>query len=84
MHCFKIIEIETGKVVAWARWGYPFTLSEEEKARRGEEIREEKARDEEEKVTRFPVGANEEACVEYFGSLDVMRDKYMRWDQDYS
>jgi hypothetical protein len=85
MHSFKIIETATGKLVAWARWGYPFRLTEEEKLER----QKEKAMDEEEKkksgfVTRFPVGANEEACLEYFGSLDVMREKYMKWNEDYS
>jgi hypothetical protein len=84
MHCFKVTETATRKVAAWARWGYPFTLTEEEKAVRDAE----KAQDEAEKAsgvaTRFPLGSNEEACVEFFGALDVMREKYMKWDEDYS
>jgi hypothetical protein len=84
MQCFKVTEVATGKVAAWSRWGYPFTLTEEEQAVRDAE----KVQDEAEKAngvtTSFPVGSNEEACKEYFGTLNIMREKYMKWDQDYS
>jgi hypothetical protein len=86
---FKITEAATGRVVAWSRWGYPFSLTDEEKARRdAETAREDKEREEAERAAgksgKWPEGANEEACREYFGAMDGMRGKYMKWDQDYS
>jgi hypothetical protein len=33
---------------------------------------------------KYPEVANVEACESYFGALDVMREKYLNWDQDYS
>lgn len=82
-------EIATGKLAALARFGYPFKLTGEEQAKRdAEKAREEKEREEKEKETgksvKYPEAANVEASVSYFGALDVMREKYMKWDQDYS
>lgn len=64
-------------------------MTEEEQARRDKEKgQDDKAREEAEKATgesmRFPEGANAEACAEYFGAMDATREKYMKWDQDYS
>jgi phage portal protein BeeE len=89
MKLFKITEVATGRLAAVARFGYPFKLTEEEQARRDEEkAQEEKAREEVEKETgksvKYPEAANVEACDWYFKTLDEMREKYMKWSQDYS
>jgi ribosomal protein S18 acetylase RimI-like enzyme len=34
-------------------------------------------------LSKWPVGANEEACESYFGTLDQMRESYVRWEEDY-
>lgn len=83
LHHLKITDVVTGKVVAWSRWGYPFTLTNEEREKREAQ----KARDErdnaEGKTRRFPAGANEDVCRAFFGALDQMRQKYIKWDEDY-
>ncbi len=86
---FKVTEAATGRLAALCNWGYPFSLTDEEKAARdAEKAREEKRWDEAERATgksmRFPEGANNEACKEFYGALEAMREKYIRWDQDYS
>jgi len=89
MKIFKVTEVATGRLAAVARFGYPFKLTEEEQARRDEEkAQEKKALEEAEKETgksaKYPEASNVEACEWYFNTLDEMREKYMKWDQDYS
>lgn len=86
MHLLKTIDASTGELVAWSRWGYPFTLTEEEKKRRDAEkaAEEERERADGEKSNKWPKGANRDACEAFFGSLDAMRERYVKWDEDYS
>jgi hypothetical protein len=66
---FKIVD-QTGELVAFCRWSFPYRLSVEEKAKREEEKRAKEARDREEgRDTAWPIGANRECCDEKFGSM---------------
>lgn len=67
---FKITEVSSGKMAAWARWIFPHTFSEEEKLERERE----KAKG---KSSEWPQGANLEVCDAKFGGLERLKDKYV-------
>lgn len=76
---FKITEVSTGKMAAWARWTFPYTFSEKEKL--------EKEREEEAKpkgYTEWPPGANLEICDAKFGALERLKNKYVDPETMYS
>jgi hypothetical protein len=77
VHMHKVTEVATGKLAAFDRWTYPFTLTAEEKEQREQD--KAKARNK----AFFPKGANEEAMLEFFGALDAMQVKYVREDNMY-
>ncbi|KAI4215471.1 MAG: hypothetical protein LQ351_001940 [Letrouitia transgressa] len=64
----KVVEEETGKLVAWARWRYPCTLTPEQE-REKEAIEQEKP--------QYPEGTNVELIEEFLGRLNELRSKYV-------
>ncbi|KAL9629199.1 MAG: hypothetical protein Q9204_005410 [Flavoplaca sp. TL-2023a] len=69
----KVVETETGKLVAFAKWKYPYSLTPEQQA--------EKARLD---LNRsYPPGTNEQLYEQFFGRLDTLRKKYLDEEKDY-
>ncbi|KAL8681927.1 MAG: hypothetical protein Q9186_002013 [Xanthomendoza sp. 1 TL-2023] len=69
----KIVETETGKLVALTKWNYPYTLTPEQQA-------------EKEKLDlgrSYPPGTNEKLYKEFFHRLDALRKKYYDDGKDY-
>jgi hypothetical protein len=69
---FKIVETSTGRMAAWARWGFPYVFSEEELRMQHEEKDE------------WPEGSNLEVCDVKFGGLHEKRERHTRRGEDYS
>jgi hypothetical protein len=69
---FKIVEARTGRMAAWARWGFPYVFSEEELGEREAE------------KDSWPEGSYLEVCEVKFGGLHKKRDAYARKDETYS
>lgn len=81
---FKITEDSTGKVVAFLRWAFPYTFTEEEKAERPKEKAEKKKlREELGYDPTWPKGANLEICDLKFGGLDAFKEKYVDEKETY-
>jgi hypothetical protein len=80
----KVTEVATGKLVAWARWGYPAMLTVGEVGEAGEA--EEAEEEEIAKEKKFTVceGVNQDAAMSYLGLLDQVRKKYYIENQHYS
>ncbi|KAI4218912.1 MAG: hypothetical protein L6R36_008677 [Xanthoria steineri] len=69
----KVVETETGKLVAFAKWKYPYSLTPEQQA-------------EKEKLNlgrNYPPGTNEKLCAQFFHPLDTLRKKYIDEEKDY-
>lgn len=74
---FKVTEVSTGKIGAWARWYFPYKFSDEEKAQiEREEQEKEKARAEG-TLQEWPLGSNLEVCDFKFAELDRLTKKYV-------
>ena len=69
---FKVVETSTGRMAAWARWGFPHSFTEEELKKR------ELEKDE------WPQGSNLEVCDGKFGALVDMRERYTVKGETYS
>lgn len=74
---FKLIDNETGKIVAYSRWQFPHKLTEEEKSERKREEEELDRAHREGRKLKYPKGANVELADEFFGALDGMQEKYI-------
>ena len=70
---FKIVETTTGRMAAWARWGFPHELEH------GVEREKEKDFDKDE----WPQGCNLEVCEMKFGGLHRKRDFYCKKEETY-
>lgn len=79
MKFFKLIDQETGEIVAWSRWQFPVVLSADEKKRR------EKREKEKEKLGngRWPEGAIVENCERFFGSIKEAQEKFFDGEEMY-
>jgi hypothetical protein len=80
---FKIMEVSTGKIVAWARWYFPYKFSEEEKAERERQAQEKERARAEGTLQEWPLGANVEVCNYKFGELDRLMKKYVNLENMY-
>jgi hypothetical protein len=54
---FKIMDLSTGKMAAWARWQFPYSLSEDEKAQREREKEQRQKMPEEGTWSEWPQGS---------------------------
>ena len=77
IHVFKISEVNTGRVVAFCRWSFPISLTEEEKAEREREKKEVEEERKEGRDSTWPTGANIEICDLKFGALGRMTENYV-------
>ncbi|KAL8807160.1 MAG: hypothetical protein Q9182_000842 [Xanthomendoza sp. 2 TL-2023] len=69
----KIVDTETGKLVAFSKWNYPYSLTPEQQAER----------DELDLGRSYPPGTNVELYEHFFHRLDTLRKKYCRDGKDY-
>ncbi|KAL8645315.1 MAG: hypothetical protein Q9226_007359 [Calogaya cf. arnoldii] len=69
----KVVETETGKLVAFAKWKYPYSLTPEQQ---GEKAKLDLGRS-------YPPGTNEKLYEQFFGRLDTLRKKYLDEEKDY-
>jgi hypothetical protein len=83
MRNFKITDVSTGNIAAWARWGFPHAYTEEEKAKKEKEKQEIERRTEEGTYEEWPRGANLEVCDAKFGALERIRDQNVDWENTY-
>ena len=74
---FKVVESSTGRMAAWARWGFPYSSGEEELKEEKEEGKGDFDKSE------WPEGANIEVCEAKFGGLSKKRDGYIIKDETY-
>lgn len=74
---FKVTEVSTGKIGAWARWYFPYKFSEEEKVQMEREGQEKEKARAEGTLQEWPLGSNSEACDLKFGKLDRLMKKYV-------
>ena len=70
---FKVVETSTGKMAAWARWGFPDGKKEEDA---------EKEKDFD--PNEWPEGANLDVCEIKFGGLHRRRDELCKGGETYS
>jgi hypothetical protein len=80
---FKITDVSTGNIVAWARWGFPYSFSEEERVERGREKEEKERKKREGTYSEWPAGSNLEVCEGKFGALDRIRNQNVDWGNTY-
>jgi hypothetical protein len=80
---FKVTEVSTGRIVAWARWYFPYTFSAEEKAEREREEQEREKARADGTLQKWPIGANVEACDVKFGELDRLMKKHVDLEDMY-
>ena len=80
MKFFKLVDEETGKIVAWSRWQFPFVLSADEKKRREER---EKEKEIEDGSGTWPEGAIVENCERFFGATKAAQDKFLNSEEMY-
>ncbi|KAL8920506.1 MAG: hypothetical protein Q9208_006256 [Pyrenodesmia sp. 3 TL-2023] len=69
----KVVETETGKLVAFAKWKYPYSLTPEQQAEK----------DKLDLGRSYPPGTNEALYEQFFGRLDTLRKKYLDEEKDY-
>ncbi|KAL8752177.1 MAG: hypothetical protein Q9184_005816 [Pyrenodesmia sp. 2 TL-2023] len=69
----KVVETETGKLVTFAKWKYPYRLTAEQQAEK----------DKLDLGRTYPPGTNEELYEHFFGRLDTLRKKYLDEEKDY-
>ncbi|KAH7420165.1 acyl-CoA N-acyltransferase [Cadophora sp. MPI-SDFR-AT-0126] len=62
----KMVEVETGKIVAWSRWHFPRPLKDEEKGSMDPDYFED-----------IPAGANASLLQEWFDKLEEVESKYI-------
>ncbi|MCJ1459924.1 hypothetical protein MMC28_010303 [Mycoblastus sanguinarius] len=72
----KVVD-ETGKILGWAKWQYPYNLTAEQKARKEELDREE------ERENLYPEGTNKELFQDFFGALKEKKEKWMDESRDF-
>ena len=81
---FKIAEVSTGKMAAWARWTFPYVFSEKEKIEKEQEKLEKEKEKAKGLYTEWPPGANLEICDVKFGALERLKNKYVDPENMYS
>ncbi|KAI4152622.1 MAG: hypothetical protein L6R39_001757 [Caloplaca ligustica] len=69
----KVVDTDTGKIVAYARWKYPYTLTP---AQAAEKAQLDLSRS-------YPEGTNVELYEEFFRQLDAKRKKFCDDEKDY-
>ncbi|KAL8813998.1 MAG: hypothetical protein Q9223_006745 [Gallowayella weberi] len=69
----KIVDTETGKLVAFAKWNYPHSLTPEQQAEK----------DKLDLGRSYPPGTNIQLYEEFFGRLDTLRKKYWQEGKNY-
>ncbi|KAL8789430.1 MAG: hypothetical protein Q9213_001187 [Squamulea squamosa] len=69
----KVVDTDTGKLVAYARWKYPYTLTPEQQAEK----------DKLDLGRSYPPGTNEELYEQFFGRIDTLRQKYLDEEKEY-
>jgi hypothetical protein len=74
---FKVTEVSTGKLTAFARWHYPYQFNEEEKAERERERQQKEKERADGTLQEWPLGSNMEVCDLKFGKLDRFMEKYV-------
>lgn len=74
---FKITEVSTGKLAAFARWHYPYKFNEEEKAEREREKQQKEKKRADGTLQEWPLGSNMEVCDLKFRELDRLMEKYV-------
>ncbi|PVH80515.1 hypothetical protein DL98DRAFT_491332 [Cadophora sp. DSE1049] len=62
----KMIEVETGKIVAWSRWHFPRPLKDEERGKMDPDYFDD-----------MPAGANAALLKEWFDKLEEVESKYI-------
>ena len=72
MRNVKVVESSSGRIVAWARWGVPYTLSDDDLEAVGQQQQQ-----------AWPLGSSVELCEAMFGGLDRMREVYLKKDDMY-
>ncbi|KAG0650034.1 hypothetical protein D0Z07_3877 [Hyphodiscus hymeniophilus] len=77
---FKIVETSTGRMAAWARWGFPHEKNEVKGEGEGQDEKEE---EKDFNKDEWPVGANLEVCEVKFGGLHRKREKYCKKEDTY-
>jgi hypothetical protein len=70
----KVIESSSGRIVAWARWGFPYTLSDDD-------LKASEAAGQQQQA--WPLGSSVELCEAMFGGWDRMREVYLKKDDMY-
>lgn len=83
MRNFKVTEVSTGNIAAWARWGFPHTFTEKEKAEKEREKRENERRKLEGTYEEWPWGSNLEVCDAKFGALERLRNQNVDQENTY-
>ncbi len=83
LHLFKLVEVASARLVAWARWGYPFVMTDLERRRRDAQKASLEVESREAGPAGFPEGSNPEAFGVFLQAMEVMREKYVRCDEDY-
>ncbi|KAL8668500.1 MAG: hypothetical protein Q9168_006875, partial [Polycauliona sp. 1 TL-2023] len=69
----KVVERETGKLVAFAKWKYPYSLTPDQQA----------AKDKLDMGRSYPPGTNEKLYEQFFGRVDTLRKRYLDEEKDY-
>ena len=80
---FKVTEVSTGRIGAWARWYFPYRFSAEEKAEREREEQDKEKARAEGTLQEWPLGANVEACDAKFGELGRLMKKHVDLEDMY-
>jgi hypothetical protein len=80
---FKITEVSTGRIAAWARWYFPYKFNAAEKAEREREEQEKEKARAEGTLQEWPLGANVEACDVKFGELARLMKKHVDLEDMY-
>ncbi|KAG4428808.1 hypothetical protein IFR05_015710, partial [Cadophora sp. M221] len=62
----KMVEVESGKIVAWSRWHFPRPLKDEERGKMDPDY-----------FADIPAGANIALCEEWFGKLEDVELRYI-------
>lgn len=70
---FLFPDVEGRKLVAFAKWKYPYILTPEEQAEK----------DKLDLGRNYPPGTNEKLYEQFFGRLDALRKKYLDEESDY-
>ncbi|KAL8766853.1 MAG: hypothetical protein Q9209_006511 [Squamulea sp. 1 TL-2023] len=69
----SLTNVDGRKLVAFARWKYPYTLTPEQQAQK----------DKLDLSRSYPPGTNEELYEQFFGRLDTLRQRYLDEAEEY-